>query len=42
MYALLVAVAVFSGTWTLIVSLLYGVYFAMPPRIWVRRRGAAA
>ena len=41
MYALLVVIAVFSGTWTLIVSLMYGVYFALPPRVWDRRAAPA-
>ena len=34
MYAALVGVAVYSGTWVLIVSALFALYFALPPKIW--------
>ena len=39
MYALLVAIAFFSAEWCLTVSILYALYFALPPSLW--RRGAA-
>jgi uncharacterized membrane protein len=38
MYAVLVLVSALSGTWTLVVSALYAVYFALPPRLWQRRK----
>lgn len=38
MYGLLVVVAFYSATWVLILSLLYGLYFALPPKIWRRNR----
>lgn len=37
MYAVLVAVAFFSAKWCLILSVVYAVYFALPPALW--RRG---
>ena len=37
MYAVLVIVATFSGVWCLIVSVLYAVYFALPPSLWRRK-----
>jgi uncharacterized membrane protein len=40
MYALLVAIATFSGVWCLIVSVLYAVYFALPPSLWRHRARA--
>jgi uncharacterized membrane protein len=36
MYAALVAVAAFSGVAALVVSALYALYFALPPKIWQR------
>ena len=36
MYALLVAVAVYSARAVLVLSALYALYFALPPRIWKR------
>ena len=39
MYALLVAIAFFSAEWCLTMSILYALYFALPPSLW--RRGAA-
>jgi len=39
MYAVLVAVAFFSAEWCLTMSILYALYFALPPSLW--RRGAA-
>ena len=36
MYAVLIGVAVYSGTWVLILSALYALYFALPPKIWNR------
>ena len=41
MYAALVGVAFYSGTWVLIVSAVFAMYFALPPRIW-KRLGARA
>jgi uncharacterized membrane protein len=38
MYAVLVAIAFFSAEWCLTVSILYALYFALPPSLW--RRGA--
>jgi uncharacterized membrane protein len=37
MYAVLVVVAMFSGVWCLVVSVLYALYFALPPRLWQRK-----
>ncbi|HEU4994291.1 MAG TPA: TMEM175 family protein [Gemmatimonadaceae bacterium] len=37
MYGLLVVVAIYSATWVLILSALYALYFALPPRIWGRK-----
>lgn len=37
MYAVLVVVAMFSGVWCLVVSALYALYFALPPRLWQRK-----
>lgn len=39
MYAVLVAIAFFSVEWCLTLSILYALYFALPPSLW--RRGAA-
>jgi uncharacterized membrane protein len=39
MYAVLVAIAFFSAEWCLAVSILYALYFGLPPSLW--RRGAA-
>jgi uncharacterized membrane protein len=39
MYAVLVAIAFFSAEWCLTMSILYALYFALPPSLW--RRGAA-
>jgi uncharacterized membrane protein len=36
MYAVLVGVAWFSGVVCLVVSALYAIYFALPPRLWRR------
>jgi uncharacterized membrane protein len=38
MYAALVGVAWLNGTACLVVSALYAVYFALPPRLWMRNR----
>jgi uncharacterized membrane protein len=40
MYAGLVVIAAVSGTAVLIVSALYALYFALPPKLWRRNRGA--
>jgi uncharacterized membrane protein len=40
MYAVLVGVAVLSGTWVLILSATCALYFALPPKIWQRRSPA--
>jgi uncharacterized membrane protein len=40
MYLLLVAVAYWSGTAGLVFSTLYAVYFALPPRLWQRKKAA--
>jgi uncharacterized membrane protein len=34
MYAVLVAIAFFSAEWCLTVSILYALYFALPPSLW--------
>jgi uncharacterized membrane protein len=39
MYAVLVGIAFFSAEWCLTVSIIYALYFALPPSLW--RRGAA-
>jgi hypothetical protein len=39
MYAVLVAIAFFSAEWCLTMSILYALYFALPPSLW--RRGTA-
>jgi uncharacterized membrane protein len=39
MYAVLVAIAFFSAEWCLAMSIVYALYFALPPSLW--RRGAA-
>ena len=39
MYAVLVAIAFFSAEWCLTMSIVYALYFALPPSLW--RRGAA-
>jgi uncharacterized membrane protein len=36
MYLVLIGIAVWSGAACLVVSTLYGVYFALPPRLWQR------
>lgn len=41
LYAILVAVAFFSGTWVLVLSALYALYFALPPKVWTRFRRQA-
>jgi uncharacterized membrane protein len=41
MYALLVAIAYFSAEWCLTFSILYAVYFALPPSLWSRRGSTA-
>jgi uncharacterized membrane protein len=41
MYAVLVAVAYFSAEWCLTLSILYAIYYALPPSLW-RRRGSTA
>lgn len=41
MYGALIPVAFFSGVACLILSVLYALYFAMPPKLW-RRTGSAA
>jgi len=38
MYAVLVAIAFFSAEWCLALSILYALYFSLPPSLW--RRGA--
>ena len=40
MYAALVGVAWLNGAACLVVSALYAVYFALPPRLWMRNRTA--
>lgn len=40
MYAVLVVIAMFSGVWCLVVSVLSALYFALPPRLWQRRHVA--
>jgi uncharacterized membrane protein len=37
MYAALVAVAFFSAEWCLTLSIVYALYFALPPSLWTRR-----
>jgi uncharacterized membrane protein len=37
MYAVLVVIATFSGVWSLVFSVLYAVYFALPPSLWRRK-----
>ena len=37
MYAVLVAIAFFSAEWCLVLSILYAMYFALPPSLWSRR-----
>jgi uncharacterized membrane protein len=39
MYGVLVLIALWSGIACLIVSALYAVYFALPPKLWRRSRG---
>lgn len=41
-YLVLVGVAFIKGTLVLIASALYAIYFALPPSLWRRKRGAAA
>jgi uncharacterized membrane protein len=41
MYAGLVVVAFFSAEWCLVLSILFAVYFALPPSLWRSRRQAA-
>ena len=38
MYVALIGIAAWSGVACLVVSTLYGVYFALPPRLWRRER----
>ena len=38
-YAVLVIVAFFSAEWCLVLSILFAVYFALPPSLWSRRAG---
>jgi uncharacterized membrane protein len=40
MYALLVAVAFFSAEWCLVLSILFALYFALPPSLWSRGMSA--
>jgi uncharacterized membrane protein len=40
MYAVLIAVAFFSAKLSLILSVVYAVYFALPPALWTRARGS--
>jgi hypothetical protein len=40
MYAGLVGVAFFSAEWCLVLSILFAVYFALPPSLWRRRLSA--
>jgi uncharacterized membrane protein len=40
MYAVLVGVAFYSGTSVLVLSALYALYFALPPKIWHRKTRA--
>ena len=42
MYALLVGVAILGGAWVLIVSSVYALYFALPPKLWQRRNHGGA
>jgi uncharacterized membrane protein len=42
MYLLLIAIAYWSGIACLVVSLLYAIYFALPPRLWRREPAPAA
>jgi uncharacterized membrane protein len=37
LYGLLIIVGMYSGRWVLILSALYALYFALPPKIWQRR-----
>ena len=37
MYAVLVAIAFFSAEWCLVLSIVYAMYFALPPSLWKRR-----
>ena len=41
LYALLVVVAFFSAEWCLGLSILFALYFALPPSLWNRRRRRA-
>ena len=38
MYGLLVAIAFFGAKWCLALSILYALYFALPPSLWKERR----
>jgi uncharacterized membrane protein len=38
MYAVLVVIAMYSGVGCLVVSALYALYFALPPRLWRRSK----
>ena len=42
MYAVLVAIAWVNGPACLVVSAMYALYFAMPPRLWTRKTASAA
>jgi uncharacterized membrane protein len=37
MYAILVAVAFFSAEWCLVLSIIFALYFALPPSLWSRQ-----
>ena len=37
MYAVLVVVAYFSAEWCLVLSILFALYFALPPSLWSKR-----
>ena len=40
MYAVLVMVAFFSAEWCLALSIVFALYFALPPSLWSRRSSA--
>ena len=41
MYGVLVIVAYFSAEWCLILSAVYALYFALPPKLWGKRATAS-
>ena len=41
MYGLLVVIAFFGAKWCLGLSILYALYFALPPSLWTRRASSA-